>query len=135
MIRGRVLGVLAVARGLGDHGLKDYVIGKPYLSSTVVRLIEEDGDGDDDDGSEACGNGDGNKDDSVSPSSGPFTDGEFLIVACDGLWDVMKDQEAVDYVRNHVDANGKESQSKVAYILIEEALRRGSTDNITVIVC
>ena len=52
MIRGRVLGVLAVARGLGDHGLKDYVIGKPYLSSTVVRLIEEDGDGDDDDGSE-----------------------------------------------------------------------------------
>ena len=118
----------------GDYGLKEYVIGKPHLSSTVARLIEDDGDGDDDDGSEACGNGDGNKDDSVSPSSGPFTNGKFLIVACDGLWVVMEDQEAVDYVRNHVDANGKESRSKVASILIEEILRRGSTYNITVIV-
>lgn len=110
VIRGRVLGVLAVARSLGDHGLKEYVIGRPYVSSTVVRIQN-------------------NGSDSTDSSAASLDDGEFLIVACDGLWDTMEDQEAVDFVRNY-----KESRNKVATALIEEALQRGSTDNITVIV-
>ena len=116
MIRGRVLGILAVARSLGDHGLKEYVIGRPYISSTVVRIQNNDSD-------------------STDRSDVPLDDGDFLIVACDGLWDVFEDQEAVDFVRSHVNSQkNKESRNKVATALIEEALRRGSTDNITVIV-
>ena len=136
MIRGRVLGVLAVARSLGDHGLKEYVIAKPYLSSTVVRI--------DNSGCNNLSNGDNDTDSkdiisdkkkaSSAASSSPLTDGEFLIVACDGLWDVMEDQEACDFVRNHVREHGQESRENVSRSLIDEALKRGSTDNITVIV-
>ena len=53
---------------------------------------------------------------------------EFLILACDGLWDVMSDQEAVDLVRPVGDP--KSAADK----LIRQALRLGSTDNITCIV-
>ncbi|KAL7554817.1 hypothetical protein ACHAWF_018334 [Thalassiosira exigua] len=120
LVRGRVLGVLAVARSLGDHGLKEYVVGKPYVSSTEVRVS-------------VCrdGNLGGSRGRGAVP---PFTDGEFLIVACDGLWDVMKDQEAVDFVRGHVNNNRKEGRETAAASLVEEALRRESTDNVTVIV-
>ena len=134
VIRNRVLGILAVARSLGDHGLKEFVIAKPYLSSTVVS-IERDDDYDDDDEKMAVGsqpNNDTTKNN--QPTSHPFTDGEFLIVACDGLWDVMEDDEAVDAVRDHVAKNGLASRTDVASILVNEALERGSTDNITVIV-
>ena len=41
MIRGRVLGVLAVARSLGDHRLKEYVIARPYLYQQLFKLKVE----------------------------------------------------------------------------------------------
>jgi serine/threonine protein phosphatase PrpC len=141
VMRGRVLGVLAVARSLGDHGLKEYVIGRPYVSSTVVHI----NDGDD------CPDDDDDDDDYQIGQEGPYTDGEFVIVACDGLWDVMKDQEAVDLVRGYVrgsddnDNNSNNGGEKLCFnnsrmkgvssFLVEEALRRGSADNITVILC
>ena len=141
VMRGRVLGVLAVARSLGDHGLKEYVIGRPYVSSTVVHI----NDGDD------CPDDDDDDDDYQIGQEGPYTDGEFIIVACDGLWDVMKDQEAVDLVRGYVrgsddnDNNSNNGGEKLCFnnsrmkgvssFLVEEALRRGSADNITVILC
>ncbi|KAL7472734.1 hypothetical protein ACHAXS_013105 [Conticribra weissflogii] len=135
MIRGRVLGVLAVARSLGDHGLKEFVIGRPYLSSTVIQIEKEC-----DKFSEPQVRNEfikGRKGLSASSYS-PLTDGDFLIVACDGLWDVMEDQEAVDLVRKFSLENNPRSENcskkEVASFLIEEALRRGSTDNITVVV-
>jgi len=143
MIRGRVLGVLAVARSLGDHGLKEYVIGQPHLSSTTVRIVDDDDDHDDNISFDG-GSGEEETTQSARPgcavktASAPYTDGEFLIVACDGLWDVMEDQEAVDFVRDRVakgQSEGEErSREEVSQCLVDEALRRGSTDNITVIV-
>ncbi|EMC98100.1 hypothetical protein BAUCODRAFT_32096 [Baudoinia panamericana UAMH 10762] len=50
---------------------------------------------------------------------------EFLILACDGLWDVCTDQEAVDLVRNIQDP---QAASKA---LVEHALARFSTDNLS----
>lgn len=129
ILRGRVLGVLAIARSLGDHGLKEFVIAKPYLSSTTLRFMER----------HHLHPSDGNNSELMSLSSSshqaPYTDGEFLIVACDGLWDVMEDQEVVDFVRRHVhDDGGKHRREDVASFVIKEALKRGSTDNITVII-
>ncbi len=50
----------------------------------------------------------------------------FLLIACDGLWDVIKDQEAIDLVSSQAKAQD------MSDILVREALKRGSTDNISV---
>jgi serine/threonine protein phosphatase PrpC len=57
-------------------------------------------------------------------------DDEFLIIACDGLWDVMTDAEAVMIARRAVDG----SAEWAAEALKREAVFRGSQDNITVMV-
>jgi len=82
---------------------------------------------------------------------------EFIILACDGLWDVLNDQDAIDMVRrfvvqqesakNCLQGNEEEEEKErkkrkkcykkdetAAQMLCNEALKRGSTDNITVIV-
>lgn len=51
-----------------------------------------------------------------------------LILACDGLWDVTTDQEAVDLVLQEQDAQ------KASDRLLLHALKNGSTDNISVMV-
>ncbi len=96
VFKGRVLGILAVTRSLGDHCMKEYVIAKPYTSEKNVVIASEE-------------------------------DTSFIILACDGLWDVFKDQEAVDFVLARI-----HEREVVAKYLVEEALKRGSTDNITV---
>jgi len=55
---------------------------------------------------------------------------DFLILACDGVWDVIEDQGAVDLIRNQelVDCTTK------AKHLLVSAKKGGSTDNLTVIV-
>ncbi|KAH6658125.1 protein phosphatase 2C [Truncatella angustata] len=53
---------------------------------------------------------------------------EFMIIACDGLWDVCSDQEAVDLVRN------VEDPSQAAKMLVDHALTRFSTDNLSCMV-
>ncbi|KAF2863236.1 PP2C-domain-containing protein [Piedraia hortae CBS 480.64] len=50
---------------------------------------------------------------------------EFLILACDGLWDVCSDQEAVELVRQ---INDPQAASKA---LVDHALARFSTDNLS----
>lgn len=62
---------------------------------------------------------------------------QYLILACDGVWDVLNDQEAADLIKNETDPQ------RAAEILKSAALapweygltgRRGSGDNITAIV-
>lgn len=50
---------------------------------------------------------------------------EFMIIACDGLWDVCSDQEAVDLVRDISEPN------TAAKLLVDHALSRFSTDNLS----
>ncbi|CAG8597783.1 14949_t:CDS:2 [Cetraspora pellucida] len=52
----------------------------------------------------------------------------FLILACDGLWDVCNDQEAVDLIKDIMDP--EEASTK----LIKHALQNFSTDNLSVMV-
>lgn len=53
---------------------------------------------------------------------------KFLILACDGLWDVIGDQEACELISN---ANDPDEAAK---LLVRLALERGTTDNVTVMV-
>ncbi|XVF78560.1 hypothetical protein PTKIN_Ptkin14bG0144100 [Pterospermum kingtungense] len=55
-------------------------------------------------------------------------DTEFILLASDGLWKVMTNQEAVDAIRSVKDAKS------AAKHLTEEALKRKSTDDISIIV-
>lgn len=53
---------------------------------------------------------------------------QFLILACDGLWDVIDDQEACEMIKEIQDPN------EAARILVRYALENGTTDNVTVMV-
>ncbi len=92
----RVQGVLAVARALGDHALKRFVTGEPYVAT--VELQAED---------------------------------THLVLACDGLWDVMSDQDVCDIIR---DMPEETSCLNVAKHLISKAITLRTSDNITVVV-
>ncbi|TFK44694.1 phosphatase 2C-like domain-containing protein [Crucibulum laeve] len=93
VMSGRVNGVLAVTRSLGDSSMKEFVVGAPYTTET--ELCDED---------------------------------EFLILACDGLWDVVNDQNAVELIRD-IDEAQAASQK-----LLKHALANHTTDNVTVVV-
>ena len=56
---------------------------------------------------------------------------KFLVFACDGLWDVLSNQEVVNYVLSLIIENYKGNYAKM---LAELAYKKGSLDNITVIV-
>jgi serine/threonine protein phosphatase PrpC len=56
-------------------------------------------------------------------------DDEFILVACDGLWDVMDVEDVIALVQSTV-----KEPSMVVKRIVAEALTRGSSDNITVII-
>jgi len=75
---------------------------------------------------------------------------EFILLASDGLWDVMSSQEVVSYVRKRLHAAPKDGASisceedkkclkylrrkNMSRFIANEALRRGSGDNISVVI-
>lgn len=91
--QGRVMGIMAVARSLGDGALSQYVIAEPCLETL--------------------------------PVSGAHN---ILIIASDGLWDVVDDQEADNLISAHSD-----NLQNAALALVRVALERGSQDNTTVL--
>lgn len=107
----RVNGVLSVARALGDHAMKGAVISSPHLSRTV--LVADDAEG---------GGGEG----------GMGRREPFVVLACDGLWDVMTDAEVVAFVGDRLGRGV--GAGATAKKLVRAALDRGSTDNISVMV-
>ncbi len=56
---------------------------------------------------------------------------KFIIFGCDGLWDVMSNKKATDYILNLMNKNFEGNYSKK---LAEKAIKEGSTDNVTAIV-
>ena len=100
----RINGNLALSRSIGDRSER------PWVSSEVeirVHRIEDDID-------------------------------SFVLIATDGLFDVMTSQEVVSYVHEVLDNTEleykDESRRNISKAVTEEALRRGSVDNITVLV-
>lgn len=66
----------------------------------------------------------------AAPSLDPPEDFPFLVLACDGVWDVFTDQEAVDLVRALTPAE----RPHAAHRLARRAIELGSSDNVTTIV-
>lgn len=56
------------------------------------------------------------------------SNGMKLILACDGVWDVMDDQTAADFAMKY------QNPAEAARIIKDEALARGSQDNVTCVV-
>jgi len=114
----RVNGMLAISRAFGDHQLK-----APALPQDVVSNVPD-------------------------ITSTELTDQDmFVIVACDGLWDVVEDQESVNLVLEGIrellaliPAMGQDGPAHphrramaevLSRMLVEEALARGSSDNVS----
>jgi protein phosphatase 1L len=111
----RVNGILAVSRSLGDVKLA------PYLSRTphVFAVTKEEA-------FKQCG-----KVQSAEEEVLPC----FIILASDGLWDVMSNQEAVDLAWQVMKGSkGGTAFQEAAEVLTQEAYVRGSSDNIGVCV-
>jgi serine/threonine protein phosphatase PrpC len=65
---------------------------------------------------------------------------KFIVIGCDGLWDVLCNQEVINFVLTYAyDVNtgmkNKEmSELNISRKLAEYAIKKGSTDNVTVII-
>eukprot|EP01103_Thecamoeba_quadrilineata_P012565 TRINITY_DN3275_c0_g1_i1.p1 TRINITY_DN3275_c0_g1~~TRINITY_DN3275_c0_g1_i1.p1 ORF type:complete len:338 (+),score=69.28 TRINITY_DN3275_c0_g1_i1:40-1014(+) len=56
-------------------------------------------------------------------------DDKFLLLACDGVWDVLTQQEAVDFVLEKLKET--EDPQVICKAIVDEALNRHSMDNVT----
>jgi len=60
---------------------------------------------------------------------------EFLVLASDGLWDIMLPQQVVNFVRKSLSV--KKQHNNIDLItknVVNEALRLGSVDNVSVVI-
>ena len=108
----RVNGNLAISRSIGDKDEKPYICSEP----TIKRFDWE------------------------------HAHDEFVVVATDGLWDVLESDECVNFVHSALKVgeeswSGKQHDFQAIYrrrkqcmaqYLAEEAMRRGSLDNVAV---
>jgi serine/threonine protein phosphatase PrpC len=58
-------------------------------------------------------------------------DAQFLVIGCDGLFEKLSNFEIVNFIKNNIPTKSLE---EVIQELVEEALDRGTEDNITVMV-
>lgn len=59
-------------------------------------------------------------------------DDEFMIIGCDGFWDVFTNENAVAFARRKLQQHNDPVQC--SHELVDEALQRNTSDNLTVVV-
>ncbi|KAG7238503.1 hypothetical protein INR49_030776 [Caranx melampygus] len=102
----RVNGSLAVSRALGDFDYK-------------------------------CVHGKGPTEQLVSPEPEVYAiernegEDEFIILACDGIWDVMANEELCDFVRSRLEVT--DDLERVSNEIVDTCLYKGSRDNMSVV--
>jgi serine/threonine protein phosphatase PrpC len=114
----RMNGNLALSRAIGDRSERPLVSSKSDITTTPILPAQD----------------------------------EFIVIASDGLWDVMSSQDAISFVQDALgtplptmseDPQDMERQARqirserkqtMSKRLTKEALRRGSSDNITVLI-
>jgi serine/threonine protein phosphatase PrpC len=117
----RVCGDLAVTRSIGDPDYKSVIPGQP-----VTHWFPWP------DGHDKIFNADLVIPDPEMTLMTLTSEDEFMILASDGLWDVINSIDAVKIVHEKF-LKGK-SSSQVAEELCELALRLGSSDNVTIVI-
>ena len=112
----RVNGLLGVSRSLGDYEYKDY---SPHNKEETGLMIA--------------------RRQRVSPIPDISVNAlnadqeKFLVLACDGVWDVLNNQECCDLIQNMLQ-EGKSDLGLICEKVLDECLDRGSRDNMTMIV-
>ncbi|KAG7462648.1 hypothetical protein MATL_G00187010 [Megalops atlanticus] len=101
----RVNGSLAVSRALGDYDYK-------------------------------CVDGKGPTEQLVSPEPEVFEiarapEDEFVVLACDGIWDVMSNEELCEFVRSRLEVT--DDLERVCNEVVDTCLHKGSRDNMSVV--
>ncbi|CAL8254074.1 unnamed protein product [Lota lota] len=102
----RVNGSLAVSRALGDFDYK-------------------------------CVDGKGQTEQLVSPEPEVFEmvrspeQDQFVVLACDGIWDVMSNEELCEFVRSRLEVS--HDLERVCSELVDTCLHKGSRDNMSVV--
>uniref|UniRef100_A0A8C9QYP7 Protein phosphatase 1B n=2 Tax=Scleropages formosus TaxID=113540 RepID=A0A8C9QYP7_SCLFO len=101
----RVNGSLAVSRALGDYDYK-------------------------------CVDGKGPTEQLVSPEPEVFEiprsqEDEFVVLACDGIWDVMSNEELCEFVKSRLEVT--DDLEKVCNAVVDTCLHKGSRDNMSVV--
>jgi len=139
-----VEGILACSRAIGDFFLKPYISSHPDITTVPFRPSFSSS--------------------SSSPEPNDIADqlkasrASFVILASDGVWDVMTSQEAVELVWDEIaklqqprQQGGGEDQHhhdhhdggdggdwsicfSAAYSLVQEAIKRGTQDNVSAVV-
>lgn len=102
----RVNGSLAVSRALGDYEYKN-VEGKGQCEQLVSPEPE------------------------VSVEARNEKEDEFLILACDGVWDVMTNDDLVEFVRSRLRVTG--DLASICNQVIDTCLYKGSRDNMSIV--
>ncbi len=105
----RIMGSLAVSRSLGDVGFKErkesLFPGRSFVANLVIAEPEV--------------------------LSVPLLHPAVLILACDGLWDVLSPQKAAS-IASAALKSGK-TVKETSNMLVERAIRRGTLDNVTLV--
>jgi len=123
----RINGRLAVSRAFGDNDLGDLVTALPHVSivdmdklkMTFTDTANSEIEGHTDVGKKMTG--------LKKDKDQPF----FLVLACDGLWDVMEDKEVASFISKLSEKGEKENE--IAKALVKEALKRRTNDNVSVL--
>lgn len=102
----RINGTLAVSRALGDFEFK-----KDTMRGPCEQLVSPEPE--------------------VTVIERHPTD-EFIILACDGIWDVMNNEDLCQFVRHRLKLES--SIEKICSSVLDVCLRKGSRDNMSVII-
>ncbi|TMW57231.1 hypothetical protein Poli38472_003156 [Pythium oligandrum] len=107
VFRGRVCGGVAVSRSFGDFWFKRNAALKPHqqlvTAEPCVRIQRRD------------------------PSD------EFLVLCCDGVYDVMSNDQVRKFIRSKL-KNGMKNPAEICEHLVDECLSRGSRDNMSAVI-
>ncbi|POM71873.1 Protein phosphatase 2C [Phytophthora palmivora] len=107
VFRGRVCGGVAVSRSFGDLWFKRNAELKPHqqlvTSEPCVRVQRRD------------------------PAD------EFLVLCCDGIYDVMSNDQLRKFIRSKL-KNGVKNPKEISEMLLDECLAKGSRDNMSAVI-